>query len=548
MRPISLGLLAVAALCVGGADLYAQQQVAPAGTYGWRPPPDHVFKEQLARDHIYQIGRLQPKEPTRSGSLWQVASGWLPDGARRFIGATIDMEQQRIGNKFGLKPETGIGRDGELLTIKGDAEARKRLRAQGYDIVDAIDDRKTGMAAMVVMDVQTADRVRALERSGRPEDARQAAQLKASVKTNVVFRGTEPAGEGGTDILTDLDGKGRVGKSQYEPHARQLGEWCGQYTNADATGHSLGAAQAQRFASRCAHNVKEVVTFAPPGIGKDEAQAFATAPARAKVTHYIAKGDIVSAGGGQNQLPGAVNEVTLPGVKPLTELDGHSLEMAHTTAMLQGGEGIAIQQKRFADYQSDRLSERFEFVRALKETSGIQKPLERIAEHQSLKDVALAPLRTAGLRMIDNLPPDGPEEPTAEMIKAAPPLDEELRWVAKPLLGGHAKGPAPPASVAVGQPLAPAAPTVTPAAPGAPGTLRFGQAPEPPPSPAPQLAPPPPPIAQPAAPPRPLFEAANSPDEMRARLALQQQRDAQFAQQGQQASAVAAGQIGRAHV
>lgn len=82
---------------------------------------------------------------------------------------------------------------------------------------------------------------------------------------------------------------------------------CGSYGNVHVTGHSLAVRRPGSSPRRTLPaSVKEVVAFAAPAIGRAEAERFASAQQRPKVTHYVAKHDVVSsAGRRKNRLPPA---------------------------------------------------------------------------------------------------------------------------------------------------------------------------------------------------------------------------------------------------
>lgn len=562
--PVVLCMLGVAAQ----AQNPPQSQTMRPGSYGWIADKDHALKEKLARDVAYQAGRLRPEEQIKPSGFW----GLLDTGLRRigFDGSADTVRDARavVGEVTGNVVK-GQARNADVLAILGDAQERKRLREQGLDILDAVDDRKGGLQAMVLMDRDTADRIRSLRNAGTPEGQAQARALLATQKSYLAFRGTEPDADLMADVQTDLDSGGRVGGSQYYAQRAEMNRICGSYGNVHVTGHSLGGAQAQRFAANCPASVKEVVTFAAPAIGRAEAERFANAQQRPKVTHYVAKHDVVSSAGGQNHLPGTVREVTFEGVKPVRMLDADSMLAAHSRPMLAGGEGISVQERDYAEYQSERVSHHYELQRVIEgeiakavNLAG-EKLVEKAAEKagqvvggkvggmvagELVKSQAgwMAPMAEkcdvlskaykasacngfiAGVhsfarRQFANRLPTGPGDASEVLARAAPPVNPELRWAGVPLLGSET--PVPANQFVATAPAAPGGAAQTPAAqmPAAPplpastqGGVRFvdpGAAAS---------------TAGPA--PGPVFGSAPAEDEAAFRARLQQQREDAFAQ------------------
>lgn len=134
----------------------------------------------------------------------------------------------------------------------------------GYQVAESYTDPKTGMSYAVYTSPKN--------------------------KPVVAFRGTQAAEGDLRDIATDLDPRG-VGFAQFQNNAEQLRQVSQKYPGAVVTGHSLGGALAQRYASN--FGAGELVTFNSPGIDSGTAKQFQ----KGKVTHYVADGDLVSLGG-----------------------------------------------------------------------------------------------------------------------------------------------------------------------------------------------------------------------------------------------------------
>lgn len=566
LKPVAALMLAV----LGAASqAHAQSQTMRPGSYGWVADKDHALKEQLARDVAYQAGRLRPEEQVKKSGFW----GLLDTGLRRagFEGSADAVRDARaIASEMTGSAGPGSSRNTDVLAIMGDAEERKRLRAQGLDILDAVDDRKGGLQAMVLMDRDTADRIRSLRNAGTPEGQAQARALLATRKSYLAFRGTEPDADLMADVQTDLDSGGRVGGSQYYAQRAEMNRICGSYGNVHVTGHSLGGAQAQRFAANCPASVKEVVTFAAPAIGRAEAERFASAQQRPKVTHYVAKHDVVSSAGGQNHLPGTVREVTFEGVKPARMLDADSMLAAHSRPMLAGGEGISVQERDYAEYQSERVSHHYELQRVIEGeiAKGVNVVGEKLVEKAAEKAGQVVAGKVGGMvagelaksqagwmapmaekcdvlskaykasacngfiagvhsfarrQFVERLPV-GPGDASEVLARAAPPVNPELRWAGVPLLG--ADTPVPASQVVATAPTAPSAVAQAPAAPpqpaSPPGAVRFVD---------PGAA------ANTTGPSSgPVFGSAPMEDEAAFRARLQQQREDAFAQRDAQVS------------
>jgi pimeloyl-ACP methyl ester carboxylesterase len=290
----------------------------------------------------------------------------------------------------------------ELATILGDAQFHQQLADDGMQLLDAIDDRGSGLQAMVLKD-------------------------QASGRTLIAFRGTELSDRG--DIKTDADSAGDVGRSQYSAHLYTLDGWARDYPGATVIGHSLGGALGQRFIADHAGQVGEGVFFNSPGIAPEHAHRYASFGRLRKpppVTIYVGRRvnnariiggavdiydyDIFSELGGQSHLPGTIVEV-----------DAHALEqeIEHSFQMFdrQGRkftqlDYLAWQKRRKAHFEDDAFVKRHVFL-----TKGEIRNFSLIAS-------------ALGLGWFDGATHGyfqyGPMIPTRTMIAAAPSKDVEV--------------------------------------------------------------------------------------------------------------------------
>ena len=151
------------------------------------------------------------------------------------------------------------------LGMRADPELRDAAARRGLLIREAIDDPETGLQAMVLENDETGE-------------------------TYIAFRGTWPtAAEGASDVVADLDVSGDTGSSQYNAHRATLAQWADRYPDATVTGHSLGAALAQRFVSEHPGAVGEAVLFNAPAIGREHGHRFARAAHQPPVTIYVGR-------------------------------------------------------------------------------------------------------------------------------------------------------------------------------------------------------------------------------------------------------------------
>lgn len=115
----------------------------------------------------------------------------------------------------------------------------------------------------------------------------------------LAIRGTEIKYEIITaDILSVFNEDG-IGFDQFEPNEGDVTDWLNSQEKPDITGHGLGGAIAQYFASKITERgdkLGNIVTFNSPGISGKEAERFRPENAE-EVMHYISSGDIVSLAG-----------------------------------------------------------------------------------------------------------------------------------------------------------------------------------------------------------------------------------------------------------
>jgi hypothetical protein len=227
----------------------------------WRSGKDplaHRDIEWLAREVSYRGARHQDNEPTSSS----------------------------VGGADGYAGQRNM----DAVTMKGDVYFRQQLTANGLEYLDHIDNRQTGMQAVLVKDTAGDGRVYA------------------------IFRGTEPAYEFRKDLLqADLgnwtDGHLAVGKTQYETDKAKLDEWARNHKgNITVTGHSLGAALGQRFIADNPDAVNEAVLFNAPGV-EPEVVNLVPRDKLPPITFYLHPRDPVSNVGGYQHLYGKINIV-----------------------------------------------------------------------------------------------------------------------------------------------------------------------------------------------------------------------------------------------
>lgn len=216
--------------------------------------------------------------------------------------------------------------------IKGDKDFRmKHLQENGLKLLDAVDDRETGMQATLVQDVSDG-------------------------RVYAIFRGTEfdvtHSWAGAKDAWADV---GAIGKNQYDANKATFDKWAADHKdNLYVTGHSLGGANAQRFIVDNPSAVTEAVLFNPPGIDRETAGQIGDSELP-KITYYTHPDDAVSEVGGQVHLKGTVIRVS--GGQTESGAEGAKIAAEHRADMLQGGEGIEMEEVDFDTWQEDRGAE-----------------------------------------------------------------------------------------------------------------------------------------------------------------------------------------------
>lgn len=157
--------------------------------------------------------------------------------------------------------------------------AIRKMNADGFTLVESIDG-KNDFQAIVVKD--------------------------SKGQTYIAFRGTE----GAQDLADDV---GRIGIWQYENNKSRLDQLAEDYPGAIVTGHSLGAALAQRYTADHPERVKEMVLFQAPGVDKATVEKyraktsgpFGVPPVPGQI--YNAEGDYVGEHGGDEFLDSNVS-------------------------------------------------------------------------------------------------------------------------------------------------------------------------------------------------------------------------------------------------
>jgi pimeloyl-ACP methyl ester carboxylesterase len=289
----------------------------------------HRDIEWLAREVGYRGARHQDKEPALPQHPDQQASD--AQGFGSVVGQELGT---RMTEKITGRPQIGYEgqRNMDAVTMKGDAHFRKQLTANGLEYVDHIDNRQTGMQAILVKDKAGDGRVYA------------------------IFRGTEPTYEFGKDAIeADVSdwsgGHLAVGKTQYETDKAKLDEWARNHKgNITVTGHSLGAALGQRFIADNPDAVNAAVLFNAPGVEPEVANR-TPRDKLPPITYYLHPKDPVSNLGGYQHVYGTVNLVQ--GAHTDSYIPGYGHYLAHSAWMLQSDK-TTKKQVDYDQHQAER--------------------------------------------------------------------------------------------------------------------------------------------------------------------------------------------------
>ena len=160
-------------------------------------------------------------------------------------------------------------------------------------------------------------------------------------------------------VVNDLNPSG-VGVPQFNSVKTRVSDVIDMHKPIDMTGHSLGAALAQKFAALQPSSINRVVTFQSPGIAKGDVAKFQSARKRPQVTHHIAKGDLVDFAG-EAFLPGNVYEHHMATTGPLAGA-GPAAHMSH---LLAGPTSVNVEPTRkFDEYPHQYRRKAAELLRS----------------------------------------------------------------------------------------------------------------------------------------------------------------------------------------
>ncbi len=317
--------------CVFGALPAISADPDPA-VLKWRKdnkPLDHAGIEELARRVGYASGRLDAQEKENKAE------------DESYIGQAKELSGLTRNNAF-------RGRDDKLLTIRGDAEFRNSLTLNGLELLDHIDNRATGMQAVLVRDTNGSGRVYA------------------------IMRGTEFGESANNEGLRDGFADSNINKiayHQYQADKARLAQWAQKHKgNLTVTGHSMGAALAQRFVLDHPTAIKEVVTFNPPGLDKESCKRLKQSQLP-PVTYYVQPRDPASRLGGECHVPGRVFKVEGGNTETFNENSKWLAE--HRGYMLQ--DGTLVYEENFGKWQAERTQEINDAWTALGRAGGASK-------------------------------------------------------------------------------------------------------------------------------------------------------------------------------
>lgn len=277
---------------------------------------------------------VEAADPDPSITIWRRGSEPLGHADIEELARRVGYAGGRLESweKPGSDDPSALARNESLLAMRGDKFFRQDLERNGLEMLDAIDNRATGLQAVLVRDTRGSGRVYAIMRG-----------TEFNVGTN---------DERWRDAYADAN-TSQIGAVQYQADKARLAEWAQEHSgNLTVTGHSLGAALAQRFVLEHPNAVREAVVFNPPGL--NEADCNRRTPAELPpVTYYVQPNDPVSGKGGPCHVPGKVfmveggsTETFTPGAKGFAEHRGYMLQ-----------DGTWVREEDFAKWQAARAKE-----------------------------------------------------------------------------------------------------------------------------------------------------------------------------------------------
>jgi len=304
-------------------------------------PAHHEVIELLARNVAYdvdsekEIARLKADRKRLIFGLMLAGPNF---SLRTKLSARLLIVSQRLAQQKAVRAQLAEG----VVKVDKKGNTLRQLDSP-VEIVDAIYDRKTGFQMVLVKDNQQ--------------------------NFTLLFRGTEPTNL--ADLRDDTGGFfgslaerfGGVGARQYGENRDRINAVVAKFQAENpqqqltVSGHSLGAAIAQRFAIDNPAIVKELVLFNAPALEQsmfdrlaaEEDAAGKLEDLAGRTTHHFGYKDIVSDLGGDTHLPGKViihYGGTLDGV-----VAPHTGEMMQQADDGMQPECVTIS---FEDYQRDR--------------------------------------------------------------------------------------------------------------------------------------------------------------------------------------------------
>ncbi len=321
----------------------------------------HGLLELLARETAYQVDSNE-RWQQQADRLAEVQQG-LVDLANPGLFESLPGRLGRLAEAARMRKLQRLQQElADLNAYFDDQRARRDELRQGilrredpsnqvsqsqvdasFEVLDGISDEKTDFQALLLQDTKTG-------------------------QTYVVFRGTSSikdavADLGGIDAgLPDYELKipfvgsreiGGIGEQQYEAGRDVLDDWARQHPGSIVVGHSLGAANAQRYVADHPDAVDEAVLFNAPAVEPGTVATFESNSQQTgsdvPITYHQGQYDLVSDFGGQQHLPGTV----------MVHSGGHvadaGLDFApHRGDMLQADSGTDCKVVDFDVYQRDR--------------------------------------------------------------------------------------------------------------------------------------------------------------------------------------------------